>query len=449
MISMDFLSKRVAGTEFIDFQNTEFYEELSACIKEHIRDTGAGEVFEETAIPQLQKLVELYTGFSNVTFKFADTGNPYVDTGYFSPNHVLNNAGVDQLVKSSDTTLYRWFTENKVKVFKGGIDYRTGRVTGAFKTIPITLGINRNFEQYFPRKGREKWGVPPEGILASVLTHELGHAFAGCMMMLTVLEDNLVAQAALSRYRGATRTEDRVVVLKDTAALLAMKPAKIEELMEFAKGENDESFLLYFTKLTTQRNSQRALSVGVPQMTAEVVADMYAIRMGCSKGIVAAIGTMVDRGVIVPLVENFLMSITAMWLSAWVAVIPGINLFFLFGVMISVFTLTFILGFFAHGYSDINNAGHRRLEDAIRQLIAKVQDNKSMPSNEKAALVKEITHLLEEMKKLQPWFEGTVIHRMMGWVFAGSDFKLREIEHFTQALNNNEIILLPEQLKGV
>lgn len=453
MISMDFLSKSVAGTEFIDFQNDNFYKQMKACFKEHIRQVDGRPVLEPSVEEPLLKLIATYTGFTNITFEFMDEGNLWVDTGYFSPSHVLNNDGVDRYFSTSQTTLYRWYQENKVKIFKGRIDYSTGRVGGSFCTIPIKLGICRYMENYFPAKQVAKYGEPLEGLMAGALCHELGHAFSGCVMLLTLMEDNIVAQAALNAYRNSKRTEDRVVVLKDTATILGLKPSNTEDLLEFAKGENDESFMLYFTKMTSQRNSQRALSVGVPNMTSEVLADMYAIRMGCSKGIVAAIGTMIDRGIIVPLVENFLMSCSMAVLGMYGGIVTltliGGSYMAIVPIMAFVFSLSFIIGFFNNAYSGVYNADHRRMEDAIRQLIAKVKEDKKMPAKDRADLVKDITVLLDANKKIQPWYEGTALYRTMGWVFSGSDFKRREVEHYTQALNNHELTVLSEQLKGV
>lgn len=453
MISMDFLSKRVAGTEFIDFQNGDFYSDLKEVLKEHITDTEDGPVLGDNVADQLKTVMAKYTGFSNITLKFTETDNLSVDVGYFSPGHVLNNAGVEVLLRPTQTTLYRWFLENKSKVFKGGVDYKTGRVTGSFCTIPVDLSINVNLSRYFPTKKTQKFDVPIEGILAGGIAHELGHVWSGCMMLATVLEDNLVAQTALRQYRNAQQPEDRVVVLKDTATLLGLGPTKGDELVEFAKNSNDETFMLYYTKLVSQRNNQRALSVGVTEMTAEVVADMYAIRMGCDKGVIAAIGTLVDRGVIVPMLENFMGSCAVAAMMMYFTMFPVV-LFSGAAVTIPIvggitFSLALILGYFSRGYSGIYNADHRRMDDALRQLIAKLKDNRKLPSKEKAELIDDINKLLEVTKKLRPWYDGTGLYRLMGWVFSGSDFKLKEIEHFTQVLNNNEINVLSEQLKGV
>lgn len=452
MISMDFLTKSVDGLEFINFQNTDFYSKLTAVIKEHITVTEDGPVLSDTAGDRIGEIIAIYTGFSNIKFKFLEEGNLWVDTGFFAPGHILNNKGVDSILKPSETTLYRWFVENKEKIFKGSVDYSTGKVGGSFCTIPVELGINCNINDYFPPDKFAKWKVDAAGALAGAICHELGHVFSGCVALLTTVTDNFVAYAALQLYKEASTPEGRVVVLKDTATLMTLKPPKKEELAEFAKNSNDETFMLYFTKLTNQRNNQRALSVGVVNMTSEVLADMYAIRMGCSKGLVAAIGTLTDKGVIEVFMNNMLIGVVGAVMSAYLAYLPAAiagSMVMLPVAAIAGFTLTFLVSYFSGGYSGVYNADHRRMEDAMRQLIAKFKDNKAMSSQDKANLIADVNQLLVVIKKMAPWYEGTGLYRMFGWVFSGSDFKLKEIEHYTQALNNHEITLLSEQLQGV
>jgi hypothetical protein len=457
MIDMDFLVRKeqVAGLEFMNFQNDSFYVTLVSILKEHLSYATKVPVLQKTVQEPLLKVLKDYTGFENINVKFMEDNNLYMDTGYFSPGHVINIKGVEYWLDSTDTTIYRWFTQNKDKIFKGSVDYKTGKVAGSFCTIPLELGINVNVSEYFGVKETEKWKVTTEDLLAGGIVHEMGHAFSGCMMMATAFSDNIVAQASIAAYRNCKRDEDRVVVLKDSATLLGLKTPKADELIEFAKQANDESFLMYYTKMTAQRNNQRALSVGVAEMTSEVAADMYAIRMGCSKGIVAAVGVLTSRGVIASFMSNLLMSTMAgIWL-AYAAALPPLLLGgvvsapVLIGAMAIGFTLSFTLNYFAPSYSGVYNSDARRLEDAVRQLIAKLKECKGMPAPEKSKLSAEIGQLLKVLEQNRTWFDNTVIYRAMGWVFSGSDFKLREIEHYTQALNNNEMTVLAERLKGV
>lgn len=457
MIDMDFLVRKeqVAGLEFMNFQNDSFYVTLVSIIKEHLSYATKVPVLQKTVQEPLLKVLKDYTGFENITVKFMTDNNLYMDTGYFSPGHVINIKGIEYWLDSSDTTIYRWFTQNKDKIFKGSVDYKTGKVGGSFCTIPLELGINVNVSEYFGVKETERWGVKTEDLMAGGICHEMGHAFSGCMMMATAFHDNVVAQASIAAYRNCKRDEDRVVVLKDSATLLGLKTPKADELMEFAKQGNDESFMLYYTKMVTQRNNQRALSIGVSEMTSEVVADMYALRMGCDKGIVAAIGVLTSRGVISSFMGNFIASTVAgIYMGLMLSIAFGVvgvpvTLPAMVGIMCMLGAMTFVLNFFSPYYSGVYNTDPRRMEDAVRQLIAKIKECKGMPGPEKTKLVDDISQLLKRLEQSRGFLDNTVIYRAMGWVFSGSDFKLREIEHFTQALTNNEMTVLAERLKGV
>lgn len=455
MIDMNFIVQKgqVAGLEFINFQNEDFYVALSKCYKDHISYASGKPVLQKTCADEVKRIMEMYTGFRNITFNFTETGNLYVDTGYFAPGHVINNAGIDKWLDASETSLYRWFMQNKSKIFKGGVDYKTGKVTGSFCDIPVEMGINVNIDVYFPMDVVKKVGVPIEGLMTGANCHELGHVFGGCMLLASQYEDNVVTQAGLEAYRKAKRDEDRVVVLKDAATLLGMPEPKKEELLAFAKQSNDESFLMFFTNMKVQSNNRRALSVGVPAMTSEVIADMYAIRMGCDKGIIAAITTLTSRGIISTTIDNMLIGCISGILAGYIGAVGGLVALSGAPLVMTCAIVGFAIGttfaYFAPYYSGVYNSDPRRLEDAVRQLIAKLKESKNVPPAVRAVVVADITKLLKVLQDNKKWFDDTGIYRAMGWMFSGADFKYREIEHHTQSLVNNEMTVLAERLKGV
>lgn len=438
MISMDFLKRPVGGLEFINFQSTDFYRKQVLFLESQIGPDG---VLSKEAIPGIKTLIEEFTGFKNVDLKFSSSGNLSVDTGYFSPNHVLNNALVDDLLKPTQTTLYRWFTQNKDKVFKGGIDYTSGKVLGSFQTVPVTFQINPDLNATFPADKVKKFGVPLAGILAGAIAHELGHVFSGCMMLLTVASDNVYLKASLRYYREAKDVSDRVVVLKDVASLLDVPAAKQGKLQKLAQDQDEKTLFLYFDKLIAQRNMRRSLSVGVESMSSEVVADMYAIRMGCEKGIIAAIGVLTDQGCIQTVVNSLLIAAvtTIIALPGFIALTVSVGVAGAMFMAMIFYMFIFVLNYFSKGYSGVYNADHRRFEDAVRQLIQKLKEDTTMPTSEKNALADEVQQLLAHANWLRPWYESTVIHRFMGWVFSQSDFKAQEVEHYTSVIANHEV----------
>lgn len=455
MISMAFLPKLVGGNEFIDFQTTRFYDTLSSKLAKHIVFENDKPILKESSKKDILETIAEFCGFNNISIKFEDAGNLAVDTGFFSPNNVLNNEGIDQFLNITKTTLYRWYRENKTKIFKGDIDYATGKVKGSFQTVPVTLYINRNLNDTFPAERMKKYNEPIEGLLAGALAHEMGHVFGGCMMIHTQASDNLAAKAALQYYRQTPRTEDRVVILRETAAILEETPAKQAELQAIAQDPKDEAFILYFNKLVAQRNTRRSLSVGVERMSSEVVADMYAIRMGCHKGIIAAIGTLVDVGLITATTTSLMNAVLLTVLTQFI-LLPAFAtilltggaapFFFVTGV---IFTISFVADYFSKGYSGVYNADHRRFDDALRQMIAKVKEDKNINTSDRTALIKEIENLLQANKALKPWYDNTAFYRTLGWMFSGGDFKLSEIEHYSQVLANHELNLLPAKLAAL
>jgi hypothetical protein len=439
--------------EFIEFQNTDFYNKMSTHLEQFINEQGH---LDKDAFKGLMPIIEEFTGFSNIGATLTIRGNLGVDVAYFSPNNVLNGPYVDELLGSSKTTLYRWFKENQVKLFKGAIDYRTGKVEGSFKTVPVKLEINYDLSVTFPADKIAKFGVPLHGILAGAIAHELGHIFGGCMMLLSVCSDNLLAKAALRFYKDSINPEDRVVVLKDVASVLDLPPAKVTELQKLAQDPDEKALLMYFNKMVSQRNSQRSLSVGVEKMTSEVVADMYAIRMGCDKGVIAAISILTDTGCIETVISSLLVA-TMTTLVSGVLTLPtmitlalsgmGVGGFLTIGMFIFVFS--FVIDYFGKGYSGIYNSDPRRLEDAMRQLISKMKEDRRVDAKAKAELIEQVDALLVLVKLAKPWYDSTSLQRFVGWVFSQSDFKLAEIEHYTQGLANHELNLLSHKLKAL
>ena len=453
MISMDFLTRDVSGLEFMEFQDTDFYKKLSTHLEGYIDASG---VLSKDCAKGTSELIAEYCGFKNIKFTFQEKDNLAVDVAYFSPNHVLNNPLVDELLKSTNTTLYRWFKQSKEKVFKGTIDYRTGKVAGSFETIPVELFINKNLNVTFPNDKIDKFGVPLAGVLAGAIAHEMGHVFGGCMMLLTVCSDDLLAKSALRHYKAANLPEERVMVLRDVASLLEVPEPKLDALRELAQNPDEQIAQMYFNKLLTQRNTQRSLSVGVERMSSEVIADMYAIRMGCDKGVIAAIGILVDHGCIKAFLNSLLTAVVFYVVAGFLGApfivalsATGVSFAVLNGFGYLFLAFMFVTDYFGKGYSGAYNADHRRFDDAVRQMIAKVKEDKRVRGSEKAVLVKEVEHLLEINKQLKPWWDNTVIHRMMGWVFSQGDFKLVEVEHYTSVLANHELNLLSGKLSAL
>ena len=451
MLSMNFLTQRQHdGLEFINFQNSNFSIKMTSFLEEHISSAG---VLSKNSVKGIKEIIEEFTGFQNIHIELVEEDNFGVDVGYFSPNNVINNPLAEELMKPTETTLYRWFVSNKDKVFKGHVDYKTGKVHGGFKTVPIKFMINVNLNHTFPNDIIQKYGASLAETTAGAFAHEMGHCYGACALMSTMAADNVIARAALTYYRSRSTPEQRVVVLQDMSALLEVKSDKIGELQDLAQNDSDGTIIMYFNKLINQRNTSRALSLGVERMSSEVIADVYAIRMGCSKGILAAIGALVDRGCIGTFMNAMLAGVVYTAFSAVIFFPQLLSLLILgmpFAVLATgallIFMISTVTAYFLPGFSGDYNADHRRFEDALRQLVQKLKEV-AMPKREKDELLKDIEQMFEISKNLRPWYEGTLFRRTLGWIFNGADFKKQEHEHFTQAIANSEINVLSERFK--
>lgn len=440
MLKPEFIRSPVTGLEFLDWQNDNFFNELTELFNKHIENNVLSESFFADDA-EIKTIIEKYTGFSNIKLIPTKVGNLAIDTGYIAPNSIINNKLVDEFISHTKTQLYKSFKEDSEKVFKGSIDYTSGKVSGGFSTLPFELYINVNLNSYLPPKLVSRFNATLAELMAGVLAHELGHAFSGCMLLHTTVKDNMLLKAGLRAFKEVHTNEERFVILRDTKNLLDIKEDD-KTLSELSKSSDENTYVLYYSKMLTRRNNNRALSLGVTEMTSEVLADMYAIRMGCGKGILAAINVLASTSKGSRLGVSLVNALVVTLLSAGLIIVLELTIIEL---SLLVGLIGFIGTYFSRGFSGIYNADHRRLEDGIRQLIAKLKEDKNLKHSEKQLLVNEIQTLLKEYQKIKPWYENTIIRRLMGRVFQGGDFKYVEMEHFTSVLQNHEVNLLSGQ----
>ena len=448
MFDIRFLSPPVEGMEFIDFQNTQFSSELVTLLGQHIVYENEKPILKPSVEEELYTIINKYTGFDNIELELVDWGNLAVDVGYFSPNHILNSKLAEQYLPLKETTLNRWFASNKGKIFKGSIDYKTGKVDGSFKTLPVKLIINKDLSATFPQKYLDKYKVTVSQVLAGCVVHELGHVFGACMTLYETAHDNVILKSAIVGLKESERTEDKVIIIKDAAKLLEAYDKDDKEIVKLVENDNQNEYLIYFTKLLEQRNSKRSLSLGVPRMTAEVVADAYAVRMGFDKELIAALGVLYSQQFIQIMVGSLYsaMLMTLFGLISAPGMMVTLGLSGIGFVILISWAIGTIVGYIGSAYSGDYNSGFRRYEDAVRQLIAKFKEDKSLNSTQKAELIKQLDQYLVAAKKLKPIFEDTAFYRLMGFIQAPKDFKYTELEHYTQALANHEINVLGEKL---
>lgn len=445
MIDLSFLDNPhgLAGMEFMDFQRTTYFQLFSQLLQSSIDEEG---ILDDDFISPAKKLIKEYCGWENVEIELVDWGNLCVDAGYINPGNVFNMKDIEFYLSKNETTLAKFFKDNKTNIFKGDIDFKTGKVSGAYAKMPFTIYINKEVSELFVVEVMNKHSVSVAQALAATITHELGHMFGGVMMIHQTFRDNLIMMAAIDLIAKKDNTADRVVILKDAGYLLEIEGGEKIELQKLAESDNQSDYVLYMSKMTNKRNKSRALSLGVPDMNSEVIADAYSVRMGCALGLVAGLDALFVYSKKQGNMHMWFMS----FIYAVLFVYMTMNVISLVGFLMIIAGFRVVLGLLNFKYgqtSDVYNTDYRRLMDISRDLILQLKADKTFSTAEKTAMIKQIEWTLQVAEKNKGFFEGTIVQRMLGWMNDFGDFKYKEIEHYTQSLANHELNLLTDKFK--
>lgn len=435
MLGIDFLRQgKRSGLEFINFQNDDFKTALVEAVTPYVIDGRIKGTIKEAILPVINK----YTGFDNISIEMMDVPNFAIDVGYMSPANILNIPNIEQHFDVTETNLSNWYAKQKNKIFKGSIDYKTGKVDGAYKSIPLKLYLGIPVGKLFDAQKLSRYNATLAETAAGCIAHELGHAFFACAMVDISSSDNFIIRGAINALGAQPTTEKKILVIRSVANLLEATIDSKDDITTVAESTPEET-VIYFNALINRRNSRRALSLGVAEMSSEVLADVYAIRMGFDKGLIAGIAVMSSTRV-----ANILTMIGLVGLFVGAIFLQTIFVAGMFGLMVymSVCAPIFVLIYGTFTYSGSYNSAFRRFEDGVRQLIAKLKEVPDMSSKDRNELMTRIDILLKEIDKQRPIISGTFVDRMLGRVIQGADFKAQEFEHFTQSIANNELNLL-------
>lgn len=440
MFGIEFLRQgKLSGLEFMDFVTSNFAEELTAAIEPHVTERDGSALLNGSVKEAILPVIEKYCGFKNITVEMMDFANFMVDVGYLSPGNILNIKNIENWLDVTESTLSQWYAKNKGKMFKGTIDYRTGKVGGAYAEMPIKLYLGRPVGDIFKKEEVQKLKISISEMIAGCIAHEMGHCFSACSTVDTAANDNFVMRGALSALGAANTKEKRVAVIRNAAVLLNSSVETrdaVEAMAEDADRVND--IVIYFNALISRRNTRRALSLGVDQMSSEVLADMYAIRMGFDRGITATLKVFAQSRVSgIAQSTAVICLVIAMAFLQVLVIAPALYL----AIMAASFLGTFVFVYGVMSYSGDYNSPFRRFEDAVRQMIAKLKEV-DMPAKERLEFAERAAVLLKQCAEFRPLISGTVFDRLLGRIIQGSDFKYQEFEHFTQVIANNEMEIL-------
>lgn len=435
MLGIDFLQPprpiTVAGVEFMDYQDPKCYLELVDIFNKTLVD----EVVDEEAHVTFQGGIEALRSIEDIIFNQFGikvslhapsdrTGNVAVDSGWFSPNHVFNNKGLDGVMKPSDTNIGRAFRRLKTDVLRGWVDTSKGRVGGDYSKIEFQMFIGRYIDSFLKTGLLSRYKITMSEALASFILHEVGHIFTSFLFITRNIIDTIMPTiAARMITEGNIYGKERSAIVHQTLSELECTTRPTVEELDRMGGQE---IIVMFDKAINTRDQRRTLSLGATDRGAEIYADLFAVRCGVPKALVAALISS-DAGDFLKRLSSAAVGVTVLTALAAMPILAGMSA--AIGVFSGLLNVHMLLN-----PNELYDSPYRRVKNLLRDQIIRLNTDKSMDARTKAQMLKDTKELEQMVTEAKPFFEGTAVQRLIGWIFSGSDFKASEFEHYTDEL---------------
>lgn len=353
-----------------------------------------------------------------------DEFGPAVDTGYLLPGHVFNHQGIEKWVGKEYTKFSEAFKDLKKDVIKGWADPKTGTLEGEFQNIPFSLYLGPSLGQGLSESVLLKYKTTVPEAMAAFILHECGHIYAGLLYVSSRVIDNALISQATKMYLNTSDTVRRTTILKEALGELgAMSDVPTAEM-------DEEEVTVFFNKNVVNRDYRRSLSLGVAEMSFEVLADAYASRFGASHQLVSGLAA---------------LGYTSHWASAkiigFISVLFSIFLAVPFIPIFMIGMMSYFIGFgVGSTISDIYDAPYRRMKTVLRDCTAEMSQA-TYPRSEKVKRLQELRKMDEMVEENKTYLESTAFQRTMGWVLNGSDFRKSDFENYTADLVSTRLAL--------
>lgn len=324
-------------------------------------------LLKESKIPTI---LSAASGFDNITMvadQYAPI-NAYTNIITISKMHVFHDKWRRQFTTSADAyALYRQ-TNN---VLTGQIDLETGRVSGDFSKIPLTIGLGNQFLN-------PKYGFTAAEV-AAILLHELGHDFTYCYTLHYTCTTNMVLALAAKAIVAESDNRQKHAIMTDLQNTLGIRIDNMDELTRYDKYED-----YYVTMLGSYRKKIYD-ALGSPSYNtnmSEQMADMFAARHGGGAAIVTGLNRM-----------NKLFT-PPTWYRA-IERVQGILAFVMLSpIAVPLFLVGVFVNDFVSGTYDLDKDRFIRIRN---EAIASLKDQ-SLSSDEKKTIMSEIDTINEIIK---------------------------------------------------
>lgn len=447
MIGIEFLRKPLgidrSGLEFMDYQNGNLFKTLSSFLTEEMEySVPKDDIVKHWRFKNFDRLKEglnaIFLQETGINFDLQEKGvpNAAVESGWFNPGNVLNIPDIDQWLSVSQSNIGDAFKTLKADVLKGWIDTSTGKIGGDYSKIKFKLYVNAWVDQFLKWKVVEKWKVTIPEALAGILIHEAGHVFSGFLHVHRSIVDPLVSTTAIKLIvDGKKYGKERIEIIKETFKILEIgQKVEAAEVSDFSGSD----FVVYFNKAIQTRNVRRALSLGTQERSSEIYADLYSVRMGCPKSLVAGLVSLPKTSLLSILFFNLMI---AALVGCFIVTLP-------YGLLLAglPFLLTPIIYFSSLLVGTNYDTPYRRVKTILRDYVVQLNAETDIVKRDKIKFLqnaKEMEKIIDENK---PFFEGTGIQRLVGYITNGNDFKAQQFEHYTDELIGHTLSLYKDTL---
>lgn len=420
----------ISGMEFMDYQRPDFYNELRDFFDKYIEDTGDGGYslqVKEKEIADLTALIMNHTGMYIELQEpnWHDVGNAAMDSGWFNPGHLLNIKGIENWFAAKDSNIGKAFKALKVNVLKGWVDTSKGRVGGDYSKIKVDMYIQKHIQTFLRPKVLQRYGVTLAEGLAMIVLHECGHAFTGFLYISKTYMDSMMSMHAVRLIEdNKMYGKERTTIIKETLSVLECD-SKVNE-KDVANLDAD-GLIVYFNKATANRDYRRTLSLGTADRGSEVFADLFAIRFGAPKALVAALASLPDS-------SGFYKTMALTCLGTAVLCVVALQPFHaIFMASMSIWYSLVGIDFLLNP-GDTYDSPYRRLKNILRDYIIRLNEDKRIDKAAKAKMLKDAKEVEKMVEEAKPGLEGTGVQRFVGWIFSGSDFSAQQFEHYNEEL---------------
>lgn len=323
----------IMALESIDFQDGEFYRELTKSIEDlrkNKKDCAlvGKHFFESDSVVEIANVIEKHT---NILVEITE-GGPAIYVPQLTGNHVFFDkeaiASYKEMMEYDDSEdINKILKSMKLKVIQGSVDVKEGKVYGVFAQIRLNMLMPQEM-----LCGKGAYSQFDADEVAAITLHETGHAF-------TVMEFCTRSMSTNQSIAGLTRALDksissdkRFVIFDKAAKQLDLNKERTKALKE-ANSEMQVSVIILDDAI---ERSISELGYSVYDVNScEYLADQFAARQGATKALVTGL----DKLFKLPLFGGG----ATMWiLGIYVGIMVSFIIIATYGAMIPVWFLLLI-----------------------------------------------------------------------------------------------------------